>query len=257
PIPPPGPQISNTATVISASPADPVSGNNSATASKTVSPTPGFVAIGADDGVPGIVRVFSTVTHAQVFSFFPFGSSYTSGVRIDTADVNGDGVPDIIAGGLGGRVRVFNGKTHAPLPGRLGNFRACGQSFTGQVFVAAGDLNGDGHADIVVGQGLNTQSRVSVFSGATGGLLRNITAFPGFSGGVRVAVGDVNGDGQPDIIVGAGRGRPAEVRVYNGLTPKLLSHFFAYGAGFTGGVFVAAADINGDGQADIITGAGA
>jgi hypothetical protein len=225
--------------------------------SNTISVTSrAIVAIGADDGVPGIVRVFSAQTHAQVFSFFPFGSGYTHGVRVAVADVNDDGVPDIIAGGLGGRIRVFSGKTHAPLPGRLGDFRAFGQGFPGQVFVAAGDLNGDGHADIVVGQGLNTPSRVSVFSGATGGVLRSFTAFPGFSGGVRVAVGDVNGDGQHDIIVAAGRGRTAEVRVYNGLTPQLLSRFVAYGGGFSGGVFVAAADLNGDGKADIITGAG-
>jgi hypothetical protein len=110
----------------------------------------------------------------------------------------------------------------------------------------------------VVGQGLTSPSHVSVFSGATGGLLRTFQPFgPSFAGGVRVAVGDVNGDGQPDIIIGAGRGRPAEVRVYKGLTSKLLSHFVAYGGGFTGGVFVAAADVNGDGKADIITGAGA
>jgi hypothetical protein len=125
--------------------------------SNTISVTArGIAAIGADDGVPGIVRVFSMETHARLFSFFPFGSSYTSGVRVAVGDVNDDGVADIIAGGLNGRIRVYSGKTHTPLPGRLGNFQAFGPNFAGQVFVAAGDLNGDGRADIVVAQGLDS-----------------------------------------------------------------------------------------------------
>ncbi len=84
---------------------------------------------------------------------------------------------------------------------------------------------------------------------------------PTFAGGVRVASGDVNGDGVPDIITGAGPGGGPHVRVFDGAPAvagslvELLS-FFAYHSSFTGGVFVGAADLNGDGKADIITGAG-
>ena len=87
-----------------------------------------------------------------------------------------------------------------------------------------------------------------------------LNPFPGFFGGVHVAVGDVTGDGTDDIVVGAGAGMTTQVRVYDGLTGTQLTgaigSFMAYGPSFGGGVYVAAADVTGDGKADIITGAG-
>ncbi|MCA9071635.1 MAG: FG-GAP repeat protein, partial [Planctomycetaceae bacterium] len=81
-----------------------------------------------------------------------------------------------------------------------------------------------------------------------------------FGGGVQVAVGDVNHDGTPDLITGAGPGGGPHVKVFNGTNFTLLDgplgSFFAFEPDFRGGVFVAASDINDDNHADIITGAG-
>ncbi len=80
-----------------------------------------------------------------------------------------------------------------------------------------------------------------------------VYAFEGtFSGGVRVATGDVNGDGVADAIVSAGPGRAPEVRIFSGVDGTLLSSFMAFEPTFTGGVFVAAGDLNGDGKAEIV-----
>jgi hypothetical protein len=83
---------------------------------------------------------------------------------------------------------------------------------------------------------------------------------PGFAGGVRVAIGDVTGDGIPDIVTGAGAGGGPHVRVFDGFTgspvPGPLGSFYAYDPGFLGGVTVAASDVNCDGRADVIVGAG-
>lgn len=79
----------------------------------------------------------------------------------------------------------------------------------------------------------------------------------GFRGGVRVAMGDINGDTIPEIIVTPGAGRAPEVRIYNAFTGQFVKSFFAYDQSFRGGVYVATGDVNGDGAADIITGTGA
>ena len=72
-----------------------------------------------------------------------------------------------------------------------------------------------------------------------------------------MAAGDVNGDGHADIITGAGAGGGPHVSVFSGTDLSILASFFAYDPAFTGGVTVAAGDVNGDGLADIVTGAGA
>jgi hypothetical protein len=85
--------------------------------------------------------------------------------------------------------------------------------------------------------------------------------FPGFAGSVRVASGDVNGDGIADIITAQGPGG-AEVRIFDGAAARgqrqavLIADFSAY-PGFAGGVFVASADFNGDGFAEVVTATGA
>jgi hypothetical protein len=170
-------------------------------------------------------------------------------------------VPDIIVGagpGGGPQVRVYDGTTGQPLPGPLDSFYGISPAgFTGGIFVAAGDVNGDGYADIIIGADAGGGPQVQVFSGKDGSLLRSFNAMPAyFSGGVRVAAGDVNGDGLADIIAGAGPGGGPQVTVYSGADQSVLASFFALPASFAGGVTVAAGDLKGAGLADIITGAG-
>jgi serralysin len=128
----------------------------------------------------------------------------------------------------------------------------------GGVTVAAGDVDGDGLADVVTGAGPGAPGgHLKVFNGRTFGEMLSIFAYPGFSGGINVAVGDVNGDGHGDVITGAGPGAPnGHLKVFSGLDFSELLSVFAY-PGFTGGVTVAAGDLNGDGKAEIITGAAA
>ena len=86
--------------------------------------------------------------------------------------------------------------------------------------------------------------------------LGNFFAFdPDFDGGVTVAVGDVLGDPDPEIITGAGPGGAPNVHVFS-MAGALLGEFFAYDAAFGGGVSVAAADVDGNGKAEIVTGPG-
>jgi hypothetical protein len=67
---------------------------------------------------------------------------------------------------------------------------------------------------------------------------------PRFTGGVHVASGDVDGDGLPDIITGAGAGGGPHVQVFSGVDNHVIRSFMAYDPRFTGGVFVATSRSN-------------
>lgn len=215
----------------------------------------GRIITGADASPGGPhVKAFTCRTQTNVASFFAYSPSFSGGVRVAAGDVNGDGAADIITGSGPGaaHVKVFSGRDQS----ELHNFLPYGSGFSGGVFVAAGDVNGDGFDDIVTGTDAGAGPHVKVFSGTTGAELHSFFPYPaGFTGGVRVATGDINGDGHADIITGSGPGGGPHVKVFDGVSLAEIRSFFAYSLSFTGGVFVAAGDTTGLGRADIITGA--
>ena len=210
---------------------------------------------GAGDLGSGHTKVFDGVTGGEIRSFFAYGPSYSGGVFVAGGDVNHDFTSDIITGadaGAGPHVKVFDGNSNA----EIRSFFAYAPGFTGGVRVAAGDINNDGFADIITGAGTAGGGHVKVFDGSSGTELRSFFAYSAYTGGVYVAGGDVNHDGRADLITGTDAGVAAHVKVFDGLTGSEIRSFFAYAPGFTGGVRVAAGDVNGDGFADIITGPG-
>jgi hypothetical protein len=108
---------------------------------------------------------------------------------------------------------------------------------TDGVLVAAGDVLGNGVTDVITGP-INGTSPVRVFDGATGGnVIREIVADPTNTGGFSVGVGDVNGDGRVEILIGSGKNSGPTAWVYGpSLTP--LAGYTAFDAAFLGGVFV-------------------
>ncbi|QDU21456.1 FG-GAP repeat domain-containing protein [Urbifossiella limnaea] len=113
-----------------------------------------------------------------------------------------------------------------------------------------------GAGAVVVGSDTGYPSTFRVFDRITGAFRYEVTPFENFFDGLKVASGDVNGDGIADVVVGAGPGGGPRVAAYDGLTGEKLYDFFGYEESFRGGVTVAVGDVDLDGFGDFILGTG-
>jgi hypothetical protein len=214
----------------------------------------------------------------QVSAFF--------GASVATAgDVNGDGYSDVIVGAYDfdngqsneGRVFLYHGSALglATSPAWTAESDQVGASF-GCSVATAGDVNGDGYSDVIVGanrydNGQTDEGQAFAYHGSPVGLATSPAwaaesdQVSAFFGGSVATVGDVNGDGYSDVFVGAetyDNGEEDEGRAFlyhgsaGGLSPTpnwIVESDQANGAfGFSVG---GAGDVNGDGFSDVIVGA--
>ena len=240
-------------------------------------------------------------------------ASDLSGASVASAgDVNGDGLNDLIvgannsdpaAGNAAGRSYVVFGKTGgtaidlSAVAAGTGGFvinGQCASDLSGASVASAGDVNGDGLADLIVGAywsdpaAAANAGRSYVVFGKTGSTAIDLSAVAAGTGGFVIngqcaadqsgfsvaSAGDVNGDGLTDLIVGArysdpatgnGAGRSYVVFGQTGTTGIDLSAIAAGTGGFvingqcasdqSGRSAASAGDVNGDGLADLIVGA--
>jgi len=205
--------------------------------------------------------------HAQ------FGNSMALG------DVDGDGKEDVVVGAYledvdgneyQGRAYVFSGADGSLLL-TLDTPNPQFAAWFGYS-VAVGDVNGDGKADIAVGareedvDGDEDRGRAYVFSGADGSLLFTLdTPNPQADAffGESIAMGDVNGDGKADVVVGgpfedvAGNTDRGRAYVFSGADGSLLLTLDTPNpqASAEFGLSIAIGDVNADGKGDVAVGA--
>ncbi|MDO7875197.1 T9SS type A sorting domain-containing protein [Hymenobacter sp. ASUV-10] len=178
----------------------------------------------------------------------PTGGGQPRGIAL--GDVNGDGRPDIVtANAAGGNVSVL--LSLAPQSATFAPPTSYGSGGTQPTTVALGDVNGDGRPDIVTGDFVT--GRVGVLLNQAG-LPGTFGAVATFDGGVSrltgVALGDVNGDGRPDIVTGSFGGGGIGVLLSTAPQAAQFSAPTTYVA--SGPADVVLHDVNGDGRLDIL-----
>ena len=260
-----------------------------------------YVVFGGASGLPASFDLDS-LSASQGFRISQEAAGDRAGASVASAgDVNGDGFDDLLVGApanpssashpegaaylVFGKAAGFGDNLNlADLNGTNG-FKVSGETggMLGASVSAAGDVNGDGYADLLLrgetesyvvfgkASGFAAQTSVSAFDGQNG---FKLTGAPGETGNPRSvsSVGDVNGDGFDDVLVGASSVGPnyagasyvvfgkaagfsasLDLTALNGGNGFRLS---GAGAGDRSGASVSSAgDINGDGYADLIVGA--
>lgn len=196
----------------------------------------------------------ATVPSFGVPQHFDAGNSPSSVVAVD---INDDGMPDVaVTNNADDTVAVMLNKT---VPGAVAAGFATKQTFatgTQPVSVSAADINGDGKPELIVANYADADVSVLVNDTAPGAMTLAFEAqqtfmTEGFP--ISVAAVDLNGDGKPDLVA-ANRGSTGISILRNTTVPGSAARFSPEQTFASADIpiFVAAADINGDGKPDLI-----
>lgn len=222
------------------------------------------IAMGADRGNSPTVVVLNAQNQQEIASFQAFDAKFKSGVRVAVGDVNGDGRLDIVAAQArdgDGWVRAFT-TDGQPLSGKWGQGIQPFGKTKQPLEIAVGDINGDGYADVAV-SGLNKTTPVIRFFNGRNATLMGERVQPGLRGIFSFTLADLNNDQRADLIGFSSDGKKTAMLAYSGGLGAAMGIINPFNDLATGGrrdrtfritgLSVAVGDIDGDGQADIVS----
>ena len=213
----------------------------------------------------GRVSVFGPGGGEPSRTYQAFGDEAIGGASIATGDVVGDSHQELVAAAStpgGVQVKVIDVQTGATLT----SLHPYSTAAVTTPEVAVGDVDGDGHGDIVLLAQLADGTQLRALTGDGRQLASFFVLEPGIVPGASLAVGDVDGDHRAEVVLGGGptttapwpplaNGPDQRVAIYR-LDGTRIGGFSAYPGLFQGGVRVALADVQRNGRPAMITAPG-
>jgi hypothetical protein len=183
------------------------------------------IIIGAGYGQDPIVKIFSNYSNF-LSSFYAYEKNFKGGVNVLAAAINNDKIAKIItapASEKEPKIKIFNNQAKLQK-----EFLAYDKGFSGGVNLASGDIDNDGQVEIITGPSLGGGAHLRIFT--TNGQLKidpRVFVYIGFRGGISIADGNLNNNGQK-IILAATQTIPPQKNIKIDLTKQKL---FAYSNG--------------------------
>lgn len=211
------------------------------------------IIVGAGPGGGPNIRVLRQ-DGTQISSFFVYPESFRGGVKVASCDLDNDGTYEIVTGagpGGGPHVRTLN---YLGEPVFTPGFYAYHPDYRGGVNVACGNVDGDSKGEIVTGVGVGAQPHVRVFSRF--GVTKNLDIYPFAErdqGGVDVAVGNVDGGEESEIITSIYRFGRSRVKTYKANEARtIVGMFEGWPEQVQSGFHIASGDIDNDGFDELL-----